>query len=1272
MQALPAGAMLAVPLPEAELTPLLGPQLSLAAVNAPGALAWSRARRTAVDGARARGWRGGRRRRRLHTSHAFHSAMMEPILGAVRSREVAASTLQPPRIPYLSNVTGTWITAEEATDPGYWARHLRQAGALRRRRRASCFARARPRCSSRSGPGKTPRDPRPAAPGGRRDGRRALASLPPAAGHARSESPLAAADASASSGWPASRSTGPGFYRRRAAPRLPLPTYPFERQRFWIDPEPPARRGSSAPPRRRKKPDDRRLVLPARPGSRRCRRRLDGRAGRAPGAAWLAALRRRLAASAQRLAAAARGRRAAGHPRRAPASASRAAGERAFTVAPGRRGGLRRAARGAGRRRRRSPTHLHLWSVERPRPADAAPECRAALPTEDRGFWSLLYLAQACGRQGLTAPLALGGGRNGLHAVRGRGLPSARRRRRCSGPAGHPAGVPARLLPQHRRRPARRRAARREDASWSARLAAEVGGRAARRRRSSPTAATSRWRRLRAGAPRGRPPERLRLRERRRLPDHRRPRRHRPDLRRAPGARPGAARPRRPLRPAAARRLGRTGSAPARRAQPRERSGSARSRELEALRRRGAGAAPATSPTPEQMRAAVAAVRAALRRHPRRHPCRRASRAAASSSSRRRETAAAVLAPKVRGTAGARRRAAPARRSTSWCSARRPSRVVGGVGQVDYCAANAFLDAFAQDAAAAPARPHGVDQLGRLEGGRHGGGHRPAGGPARGRRGRAAPGGATSIRCSTAACARRPERDVYDTDFSAARHWVLAEHRILGRPALCPAPPTSRWRGRPSSTTPRPSRPGGGRGRAARRPLPHAADARRGREPAGAHDARRRDGDGFAFRVASRPPPAGGGATGWQDARRGRVRRARRRRRRVRHDLAALLAALRRARSTSPDRDERRRRARSTGGRAGRACAGSIGGRRRRPARARAAGGVRRRPRALRPPSRPARRRHRPDRLPRGGHLPAALLPAGDRSAGRCRRAFYSYLRQAGEDGGPQGDGRGRRHPPRRERRGAGRDRALRDEAVIEAAAAFRRSAAPSRAETAPPAAARAGQPGPGRAARPGAWPARASCRARASRRCGGCWRAAGSRRRWWSRRTTSTALLAQVRAARPRAACWTGRRRPRRRGRTHPRPAACPTPYVAPRNAAEESARRDLPGALGIEQVGVHDNFFDLGGDSMRRHPGGGARQRGAAAAVSRPALRAPDHRRAGGAAARRRRLPRSDEPPAAAAAEARGRRRTPRPRARRRLRRLRAERRRPGKGAVQAAGAG
>ena len=62
---------------------------------------------------------------RVQTSHAFHSAMMDPILEPFTTF-VSQVALKPPQIPYVSNVTGTWMTAEAATDAHYWTRHLRQ------------------------------------------------------------------------------------------------------------------------------------------------------------------------------------------------------------------------------------------------------------------------------------------------------------------------------------------------------------------------------------------------------------------------------------------------------------------------------------------------------------------------------------------------------------------------------------------------------------------------------------------------------------------------------------------------------------------------------------------------------------------------------------------------------------------------------------------------------------------------------------------------------------------------------------------------------------------------------------------------------------------------------------------------------------------------------------------------------------------------------------------------------------------------------------------
>jgi len=123
MQDLPAGDMLAVMLPSAEVEPLLGAELSLAAANEPAACVVSGPSAAVTAFAKAMADRDVATRE-LHTSHAFHSSMMDEILAPFAQR-VAAAKPQPPKIPFVSTLTGTWITDAEATDPDYWARHLR-------------------------------------------------------------------------------------------------------------------------------------------------------------------------------------------------------------------------------------------------------------------------------------------------------------------------------------------------------------------------------------------------------------------------------------------------------------------------------------------------------------------------------------------------------------------------------------------------------------------------------------------------------------------------------------------------------------------------------------------------------------------------------------------------------------------------------------------------------------------------------------------------------------------------------------------------------------------------------------------------------------------------------------------------------------------------------------------------------------------------------------------------------------------------------------------
>ncbi|MDZ8091985.1 MAG: SDR family NAD(P)-dependent oxidoreductase [Nostoc sp. DedQUE05] len=227
MQQLPFGAMLSVPLPEAEVRGLLNENLSLAASNAP-ALCVVSGTNDAIDALQNQ--LQGIDCRRLHTSHAFHSPMMETILEPFE-KEVSKVKLNPPKIPFISNVTGTWITAEQATDPNYWARHLRSC--VRFSEGISALLQEPNRILLEVGPGHTlstfaKKHSEPIA----------LSSLRhPQEKH----SDVAFLMNTLGKLWLSGVNVDwSGFYAHERRHRLPLPTYPFERQRYWIHDQKPA------------------------------------------------------------------------------------------------------------------------------------------------------------------------------------------------------------------------------------------------------------------------------------------------------------------------------------------------------------------------------------------------------------------------------------------------------------------------------------------------------------------------------------------------------------------------------------------------------------------------------------------------------------------------------------------------------------------------------------------------------------------------------------------------------------------------------------------------------------------------------------------------------------------------------------------------------------------------------------------------------------------------------------------------------------------------
>ncbi|HEX6289283.1 MAG TPA: SDR family oxidoreductase, partial [Herpetosiphonaceae bacterium] len=232
IQQLPAGAMLAVAASEAAVQPYLGDGVCLAVVNSPTAcvLAGPPAALAAVS---ARLEAAEIACRPIETSHAFHSTMLAPIAAQVTAL-ARRLTLSAPRIPYVSNVTGTWITAEQATNPDYWAQHMVQTvrfadgvGELLQQtdlallevgpgQTLGFFARQHPACTHE----------------------RMSHILHTLRGRHERQDDQALLLTTLGRLWLLDVPIDwQGFYADETRRRIALPTYPFERQRFWIEPK---------------------------------------------------------------------------------------------------------------------------------------------------------------------------------------------------------------------------------------------------------------------------------------------------------------------------------------------------------------------------------------------------------------------------------------------------------------------------------------------------------------------------------------------------------------------------------------------------------------------------------------------------------------------------------------------------------------------------------------------------------------------------------------------------------------------------------------------------------------------------------------------------------------------------------------------------------------------------------------------------------------------------------------------------------------------------
>ena len=241
VQKQPGGAMLAIHLPEQETKPLLGRRLALAAVDGPARCVAS-GPFDAIELLEKKLQERNVACSRLETSHAFHSQMMEPVLH-VFMMKVRKTRLNFPQVPYVSNLTGQWITAPEATNPNYWTAHLRQT--VRFADSLGALAQAQTGILLEVGPGQsltTLARQHSAASAGQV----VIASVGDA-----TEQPLDRASMLNALGrlWVAGLEVpAPDSYVQVKRRRLPLPPYPFDRKRYWVEPADLGESDNAAPP----------------------------------------------------------------------------------------------------------------------------------------------------------------------------------------------------------------------------------------------------------------------------------------------------------------------------------------------------------------------------------------------------------------------------------------------------------------------------------------------------------------------------------------------------------------------------------------------------------------------------------------------------------------------------------------------------------------------------------------------------------------------------------------------------------------------------------------------------------------------------------------------------------------------------------------------------------------------------------------------------------------------------------------------------------------
>ncbi|HEX8186500.1 MAG TPA: type I polyketide synthase, partial [Blastocatellia bacterium] len=391
IEQLPPGSMLSVMLSEQEVLPLLPENLSLAAVNGPSLCVVSGLTED-IAKFEVTLTKKGINYHRLHISAPGHSRIVEPILDQITAF-AEGMRLSEPQIPYLSNVTGTWITTDVLNDKTYWAKHLRQtvkyADGLAKLfkepetvlievgpgQSLSALARQHPAKSTAQVIINCMRHPREIA---------------------SDESYLQAALGRL---WLAGvKLDWRKYYAGEKRNRVELPTYPFERASYWINPPEQTKAGgnlgSSLGTRREL---DEWFYMPS---WKRTLRPLQYKPGdlAARGGRWLVFVDE--AGVGEQIVSQLR------NEGQQVITLHKAAeflkeSETAYRINPGERQDYERVMKDL-RASEQTPTRVaHLWNVERETGEDPADNWRRRyVESQERGYYSLINLAQALGEHG--------------------------------------------------------------------------------------------------------------------------------------------------------------------------------------------------------------------------------------------------------------------------------------------------------------------------------------------------------------------------------------------------------------------------------------------------------------------------------------------------------------------------------------------------------------------------------------------------------------------------------------------------------------------------------------------------------------------------------------------------------------------------------------------------------------------------------------------------------------------------------------------------------